>query len=152
MRYRNLQLRTKFTDIQRADLQTLLFNVTLYFQKLVHFYLASRESECGSRSAMSDSVQAPWTVVCQASLSVGFSRPEYWSGQPFPSPGDLPNRGIEPGVPAVRVDSLPSEQLHVSLVSVSLLAPSSLLTSFGSKMTIIIASINSSRKGEERCL
>ena len=109
MRYRNLQLRTKFTDIQRADLQTLLFNVTLYFQKLVHFYLASRESECGSHSAMSDSVQAPWTVVCQASLSVGFSRPEYWSGLPFPSPEDLPNSRIEPRSPTLQAGSLPSE-------------------------------------------
>jgi len=38
----------------------------------------------------------PWTVACQAPLSVGFSRQEYWSGLPFPPPGDLPNPGIEP--------------------------------------------------------
>ena len=38
----------------------------------------------------------PWTVVYQASLSVGFSRQEYWSGLPFPSPGDIPDPGIEP--------------------------------------------------------
>ena len=38
-----------------------------------------------------------------------FSRPESWSGQPFPSPGDLPNPGIEPGSPALKVDSLPGE-------------------------------------------
>ena len=38
----------------------------------------------------------PWTVVCQAPLSLGFSRQEYWSGLPFPSPRDLPNPGIEP--------------------------------------------------------
>ena len=38
----------------------------------------------------------PWTVAYQASLSTGFSRQEYWSGLPFPSPGDLPNPGIEP--------------------------------------------------------
>ena len=43
----------------------------------------------------------PWTVVCQASLSMGFSRQEYWSRLPFPSPGDLPNVGIEPGSPAL---------------------------------------------------
>ena len=41
--------------------------------------------------------------------SMGFSRPEYWSGQPFPSPGDLPNLGIEPRSPALQVDSLPAE-------------------------------------------
>ena len=39
---------------------------------------------------------ASWTVICQAPLSMGFSRQEYWSGLPFPSPGDLPNPGIEP--------------------------------------------------------
>ena len=38
----------------------------------------------------------PWTVACQAPLSMGFSRQEYWSGLPFPSPGDLPDPGIEP--------------------------------------------------------
>ena len=37
-----------------------------------------------------------WTVVCQAPLSMGFSRQEYWSGLQFPSPGDLPDPGIEP--------------------------------------------------------
>jgi len=37
----------------------------------------------------------PWTAACQAHLSVGFSRQEYWSGLPFPSPGDLPNLGIK---------------------------------------------------------
>ena len=41
----------------------------------------------------------PWTVACQASLSMGFSRQEYWNGLPFPSPGDLPNPGIEPTSP-----------------------------------------------------
>ena len=47
-----------------------------------------------------------WTVACQALLSMGFSRQEYWSGQPFRSPGDLPNPGIEPGSPALQADSL----------------------------------------------
>ena len=49
-----------------------------------------------------------WTVARQAPLSMGFSRQEYWSGLPFPSPGDLPNPGIEPRSPALPVDSLPS--------------------------------------------
>ena len=43
----------------------------------------------------------PWTVACQASPSMGFSRQEYLSGLPFPSPGGLPNPGIEPGSPAL---------------------------------------------------
>ena len=51
----------------------------------------------------------PWTVARQAPLSMGFSRQEYWSGLPFPSPGDLPNPGIEPGSPPLQADSLPTE-------------------------------------------
>ena len=51
----------------------------------------------------------PWTVAYQAPPSVGFSRQEYWSGLPFPSPGDLPSPGIEPGSPALQVDALSSE-------------------------------------------
>ena len=43
----------------------------------------------------------PWTVAYQASLFMGFSRQEYWSGLPFPSPGDLPNTGIELESPAL---------------------------------------------------
>ena len=45
----------------------------------------------------------------QASPSMGFSRQEYWSGLPFPSPGDLPDPGIEPGSPTLQADALPSE-------------------------------------------
>ena len=47
-----------------------------------------------------------WTVAPQAPLSMGFSRREYWSGLPFPSPGDLPDSGIEPTSSALQVDSL----------------------------------------------
>ena len=56
---------------------------------------------------MSDSA-TPWTVTCQAPLPIEFSRQEYWSGQPFPCPGDLPDPGIEPGSPALRADSVPA--------------------------------------------
>ena len=51
----------------------------------------------------------PWTVACQAPLSMGFSRQEHWSGLPFPSPGYLPNPGIEPRSPALQADSLLTE-------------------------------------------
>ena len=51
----------------------------------------------------------PWTVAHQALLSMGFSRQEYWSGLPFPSPGDLRSPGIEPRSPALQADSLPYE-------------------------------------------
>ena len=51
----------------------------------------------------------PWTAACRAPPSFGFSRQEYWNGLPFPSPGDLPHPGIEPGSPALQADSLTSE-------------------------------------------
>ena len=51
----------------------------------------------------------PWTIACQAPLSIGFSRPEYWIELPFPSPGDLPDPGIEPRSPASQADSSPFE-------------------------------------------
>ena len=51
----------------------------------------------------------PWTVAYQAPLSMGFSRQECWNGLPFPSPGDLPDTGIEPGSPALQTDAFPSE-------------------------------------------
>ena len=50
---------------------------------------------------MSDSFVAPWTVACQAPLSLGFSSQEYWSGLPFPSLRDLPDPKIEPVSPAL---------------------------------------------------
>ena len=50
-----------------------------------------------------------WSVASRAPLSMGFSRQEYWSGLPFPSPGDLPNPGIKPRSPALQADSLPIE-------------------------------------------
>ena len=57
---------------------------------------------------MSDSA-TPWTVAYQAPPSMGSSRQEYWSGLPFPSPGDLPDPGVEPGSPALQADTLLSE-------------------------------------------
>ena len=53
----------------------------------------------------------PWTVACQAPLSMGFSQQEYWSGLSFLSPGVLPDSRIEPGSPALQTDSLPSGPL-----------------------------------------
>ena len=52
---------------------------------------------------------SPWTVACQNPVSMGLSRQEYWSGLPFPSPGNLPYPGIEPGSPALQADSLLTE-------------------------------------------
>ena len=52
---------------------------------------------------------APQTVAHQALLSMVFSRQEYWSGLPFPSPGDFPDPGIKPGSPTLQADALPSK-------------------------------------------
>ena len=51
----------------------------------------------------------PWTVAYQASPSMEFSMQEYWSGLPFPSPGDIPHPGIKPSSPALEADTLTSE-------------------------------------------
>ena len=61
--------------------------------------------ECFSCSAVSNSA-TPWTVACQAPLFMEFSRQEYWSGLPYPPPGDLPHSGNEPGSPTLQADSL----------------------------------------------
>ena len=60
-------------------------------------------------SEVAQSCATPWTVARQAPLSMKFSRQEYWSGLPFPSPGNLPDPGIEPGSPALWADTLQSE-------------------------------------------
>ena len=54
-----------------------------------------------THSDMSNSFVTPWTVSCQAPLSMGFSMQEYWRGLPFPCSGDLPDPGIEPLSPAL---------------------------------------------------
>ena len=62
-----------------------------------------------SHSVMSDSFVIPWTVAHQTPLSMGFPRQYYWSGLPFPSPGDLLNPRVKPGSLTLQADSLPSE-------------------------------------------
>ena len=73
---------------------------------LLLFCLSVGVSE--SRSVLSLFV-TPWSVAHQAPLSMGFFRQEYWGGLLFPSPGDLPDPGIESWSPALQADSLPSE-------------------------------------------
>ena len=77
-----------------------------------------REGEEGGRDRKEGKVKSfshvrlfatPWTVAHQTPPSTEFSRQEYWSGLPFPFPGDLPNSGTEPGSPALQADALPSE-------------------------------------------
>ena len=67
-------------------------------------------------TVVSDSV-IPWTINHQTPLCMGFSRQESWSGLPFPSPGDLPKPGIEPGSPALQAGSLPSKPWDVLCIS-----------------------------------
>ena len=81
------------------------------------------ESENISHSVMSQLFVTPWTVACLAPVFMEFSMEEYWSGLPFPSPGDLPDSGIEPRSPALQADSLmfePPVQFSHSVVSDSL--------------------------------
>ena len=80
---------------------------------------------------------APWTVVRQAPLSMGFSRQEYWSRLPFPLPGDLPDPGIEPESPALQT---------VYLLSVPLFGKPNWKPNF----LYFILIIQKSRKTEER--
>ena len=65
----------------------------------------------------------PWTAAHQAPLSMGFSRQEYWNGWPFPSPGDLPDPGVEPGSPTTQADSLPFEPPGRPVVCGGVLTP-----------------------------
>ena len=70
-----------------------------------------------SCQVMSNSVTS-WTIAWQAPLSMEFSRSEYWSGQPFPFPGDLPNPEIEPGSPALQADCLPAELPGITVLQI----------------------------------
>ena len=66
-------------------------------------------SSGGLVSKSCPTLATPWIVARQAPRSMAFSRHEYWSGLPFPSPGDLPTPGIEPRSPALQADSSPTE-------------------------------------------
>ena len=71
--------------------------------------LRNRKHSSGGEVKSLSGVQlfvTPWTIVYRAPPSLGFSRQEYWSGLPFPSPGDLPNPGIEPRSPELQADAL----------------------------------------------
>ena len=85
----HLSLTSSDTLLERSLLITLSKAVLYSFMGFI------LSNVCVSRSVMSDSV-TPWTVAHQASLSMEFSRQEYWSGSPFPSPEELPNPGIKP--------------------------------------------------------
>ena len=77
------------------------------YSKVIQLYLYAYGGCLDAKSC--PTLAIPWTVACQAPLSMGFSRQEYWSGLPFPSPGDLPDPGTEPRSPALQADDLPTE-------------------------------------------
>ena len=81
---------------------------SLYIYMCIYIEALFQMCVCVSHSVVSDSFVTPRTVAHQASLSIGFSRQEYWSGLPFPSPGDLSGPGIKNGSAALQADSLPS--------------------------------------------
>ena len=86
-----------------------MFFLFSMFSSLIHLkciYTYGREVKSLSRVQL---FATTWSVAYQAPPSMGFSRQEYWGGLPFPSPGDLPNPGIEPGSPAFQADTLTSE-------------------------------------------
>ena len=64
--------------------------------------------ECAVLCLVTQSLCDPWAVACQAPISMGFSRQEYWSELSRPPPGNLPNPGIKPRSPKLQADSLPS--------------------------------------------
>ena len=68
-------------------------------------YTLLMEGGLGLVTKLCPTLETPWIVASQAPLSMELSRQEYWSGLPFPSPGDLPNPGIEPWSPVLQVDS-----------------------------------------------
>ena len=87
----------------------------------IHQYNFLRNRFVCCVSQLCPAVAAPWTGTHQTPPSMGFSRPEYWSGLPFASPGHRPNSGIEPGSPALQADSLPPEppQNRFALLKIS---------------------------------
>ena len=101
---------------------------------------------------------APWTIAYQDPLSMGFSRQEYWSGLPFPSPGDLPNPGIEPRSPALQADASPSKpllQLSKPLIQFSIVGWSyvpSLLFTWGQTMVEVVKIMATSFKRSHACI
>ena len=81
-----------------------MLNITNYFRN------ANRNcNEISPHTGQDESESESHSVVSESLWPHGLCRPEYWSGKPFPSPGDLPNPGIKARSPALQVDSLPSE-------------------------------------------
>ena len=84
--------------------------VSVYMNLVFYFYLFFFSGGGLVAKLCSTNSWDPTDYACQAPLSMGFSRQEYWSGLSFPSPGDLPKPGIEPVSPALQADDIPTKQ------------------------------------------
>ena len=94
--------------LRKSDFRVWALSVRpplLMSRQVLEIRLETSESETVSHSVLSSSLLSHGLQP----LSIRFSRQEYWGGQPFPSPGDLPSPGIEPGSPALQAVSLPTE-------------------------------------------
>ena len=89
-----------YTPLKNNGYNLLLYGIKRHFHAVLMCVLVAK-----SFTTLCD----PQTVDCQAPLSMGFSRPQYWSELPFPTPGDLPNPKIGPRSPTLQADSLPPE-------------------------------------------
>ena len=95
-----------------------LENIENEEQKLENLHFLTSETCCvGLFAKLCLILATPWTVDSQVSLSMGFSRQEYWNGLPFPSPGNLPNPGIKSKAFTLQADSLPTELAAYSLLN-----------------------------------
>ena len=95
-----------------------IYSICITYARTTSLYVAHA---CDQSLRCTQLFVTPRTVACQAPLSMGFSRQEYWSGLPFLPAGDLPHPGIEPWSPTWQADSLPSEppgkpKLHIYMV------------------------------------
>ena len=97
-------------DLSNFSLIHLNFLILQFYSNFQMTFRISLKYESESEVAQScPTLCDPWTVAYQTPLSMGFSRQECWTGLPFPSPGDLPDPGIEPRSPALQADALLSE-------------------------------------------
>ena len=104
----NIVVLGKLGGVHKTFLESMRKKIGTYTMN----FMKAIVSERISHSVMSDSLWPPSTVAWQAPLPMEFSRQEYWSGLPFPSPGDLAGPGIKPSSPTLQVDSLLSEWLR----------------------------------------
>ena len=97
-----LEYLCSFFRLESAMYETFYFKYVLWLYEIT-MWLWPLVYQCGGGGGgdlvakSCPTLVTPWTVACQVPLSMGFSRQEYWSGLPFPSPGDLPDLGIKPG-------------------------------------------------------